>query len=76
MAGIATAIVIGYILTLPISNIVQPLNIDQIMSRTSPRILDLLAALVTGLEVLLPCRAAMFLTPFQGWQSQYLLFLL
>ena len=49
LAGIATAIAIGYILTLPMSNIVQPQNIDQIMSRTSPRILDLLAALVTGL---------------------------
>ena len=49
LAGIATAIAIGYILTLPISNFVQPQSIDQIMSRTSPRILDLLAALVTGL---------------------------
>ncbi len=49
LAGIATSIAIGYLLTIPISGLVQPQNIDQIVSRTSPRILDLLAALITGL---------------------------
>jgi uncharacterized hydrophobic protein (TIGR00271 family) len=49
LGGIAVSIAIGYLLTLPINSVTIPENIDQIMIRTSPRILDLLAALVTGL---------------------------
>jgi len=49
MAGIAVAVAVGYILAFPISNIIMPQNIEQIMIRTSPGLLDLLAALVTGL---------------------------
>lgn len=49
LGGIAAAIAVAFFLTLPISNILQVENINQIMIRTSPRLLDLLAALVTGL---------------------------
>lgn len=49
VGGILTAIAIGYLLALPINSIILPENIEQIMIRTSPRLLDLLAALVTGL---------------------------
>jgi uncharacterized hydrophobic protein (TIGR00271 family) len=49
LGGIAVAIFVGYILVLPINSLIMPLNIDQIMIRTSPALLDLLAALVTGL---------------------------
>ncbi len=48
MGGIIVAIAVGFFLTLPINFIFQPDNITQIMVRTSPRLLDLLAALVTG----------------------------
>ncbi len=49
MAGIAVAVAVGFILTLPINFTFQPETINQIMVRTSPRLIDLLAALVTGL---------------------------
>ncbi len=49
LGGIATAIAIGYLLAFPMSSIIFPESMDQIMIRTSPRLLDLLAALVTGL---------------------------
>jgi uncharacterized hydrophobic protein (TIGR00271 family) len=49
LGGIVIAIAVGYLLALPMNSIIQPENIDQIMIRTSPRLLDLLAALVTGL---------------------------
>lgn len=49
LGGIVTAIAIGFILTLPIAGFFQPESIDQIMNRTAPRLLDLLAALATGL---------------------------
>lgn len=49
LGGIAVTITIGFILTLPIAFLLQPENIDQVMNRTSPRLLDLLAALATGL---------------------------
>lgn len=48
MGGIIVAIAVGFFLTLPINFIFQPDNITQIMVRTLPRLLDLLAALVTG----------------------------
>ncbi|PKL66701.1 MAG: DUF389 domain-containing protein [Methanobacteriales archaeon HGW-Methanobacteriales-1] len=49
LAGILTAILVGFFLALPLHNLIQPETIDQVMVRTSPRLLDLLAALVTGI---------------------------
>jgi uncharacterized hydrophobic protein (TIGR00271 family) len=49
LGGIITAIAVGYILTLPMASLFHPESIEQIMNRTSPRLMDLLAALVTGL---------------------------
>jgi len=48
-AGIAMAIAVGFVLTLPIAQVTQPEAIQQIMIRTSPHLLDLMAALATGL---------------------------
>lgn len=48
LGGIVAAIGVGFILTLPISSFIHPENINEIMVRTSPSLLDLLAALVTG----------------------------
>lgn len=49
LGGIITAIAVGYILTIPMASLFHPESIGQIMNRTSPRLMDLLAALVTGL---------------------------
>lgn len=49
LGGIVTAILVAYFLALPINSVINPGNVEQIMIRTSPRIIDLLAALVTGL---------------------------
>jgi len=49
LAGIGVAVAIGYFLALPLSSIIFPESVEQIMIRTSPRLLDLLAALATGL---------------------------
>jgi uncharacterized hydrophobic protein (TIGR00271 family) len=49
LAGIATAVAVGLLLTLPIARLMNPEAIQQVMIRTSPRMLDLLAALATGL---------------------------
>ncbi len=46
--GIATAIAVGYLLTRGFASIVDVQSNAQIMSRTSPRIIDLMAALATG----------------------------
>ncbi|AUB56669.1 TIGR00341 family protein [Methanobacterium subterraneum] len=48
IGGIITAIAVGFFLTLPLSHFYQPESIEQVMVRTAPRLLDLLAALVTG----------------------------
>lgn len=48
-AGIVMAVAVGFFLTLPISGITHPEAITQIMIRTSPHLLDLMAALITGL---------------------------
>lgn len=48
LGGIIAAIAVGFFLTLPLNSTFNVLNIDQVMVRTSPRLLDLLAALVTG----------------------------
>jgi len=47
-AGIIMAIAVGFFLTLPIAQVTQPEAIQQIMIRTSPHLLDLMAALATG----------------------------
>jgi uncharacterized hydrophobic protein (TIGR00271 family) len=49
LLGIGTAIAVGWILTRGISGLVDPESNSQIMSRTSPRLIDLAAALATGL---------------------------
>lgn len=49
LGGILAAIIVGFLLTFPVANFVHPQSIDQIMIRTSPKLLDLMAALVTGL---------------------------
>lgn len=49
LAGIAMAIAVGFILTLPIAGVIHAEAIQQIMVRTSPHLLDLMAALATGL---------------------------
>jgi uncharacterized hydrophobic protein (TIGR00271 family) len=48
LGGIATAIAVGYVLSLPWSHLSPEAN-TQIMSRTAPRLVDLCAALATGL---------------------------
>lgn len=48
-AGIVMAVAVGFFLTLPIAGVTHPEAITQIMIRTSPHLLDLMAALVTGL---------------------------
>jgi uncharacterized hydrophobic protein (TIGR00271 family) len=49
VAGAATAVMVGYVLALVMPPSFNPENVPQIMLRTSPRLLDLLAALATGL---------------------------
>jgi len=49
LGGILTAIAVGFILTIPMASLFNPENIEQIMNKTAPRLMDLLAALVTGL---------------------------
>ncbi len=48
LGGIITTIAVGFILALPLINIFQVENISQIMIRTSPGLIDLLASLFTG----------------------------
>lgn len=49
LVGMATAVVMGFLLTLPLAQVIKPEAIQQIMIRTSPHLLDLMAALMTGL---------------------------
>ncbi len=49
VAGATTAVLVGYVLAFVMPATFNPENVSQIMSRTSPRLLDLLAALATGL---------------------------
>ncbi|UZQ54146.1 DUF389 domain-containing protein [Trichothermofontia sichuanensis B231] len=49
LTGIAMAVTVGFVLTLPIAGVIHPEAIQQIMVRTSPHLLDLMAALATGL---------------------------
>jgi len=49
LGGIATAIGVGYLLSFLMPAGFDPTNVGQIMSRTAPRLVDLLAALATGL---------------------------
>lgn len=48
LGGIIAAIAVGFFLTLPLNGTFQVQNINQVMIRTSPGIIDLLAALITG----------------------------
>jgi uncharacterized hydrophobic protein (TIGR00271 family) len=49
LGGILTAILVGYLLSFIMPNVFDPTLNEQIMARTSPRLVDLLAALATGL---------------------------
>ena len=49
LLGIGTAIAVGWVLTIGFSSVLDVESNSQIMSRTSPRLIDLLAALATGL---------------------------
>ncbi len=49
LGGIAAAIAVGLVLSLPIRSLLHVEASTQIMARTSPRLIDLLAALATGL---------------------------
>jgi len=49
LGGIATAVAVGYVLSLAVTSAFDPANNAQIMARTSPRLVDLMAALATGL---------------------------
>lgn len=49
LGGMLTAIVVGYALSFLIPNAFDPTDSTQIISRTAPRLVDLLAALATGL---------------------------
>jgi uncharacterized membrane protein len=49
LLGIVTAVAVGFLLTLPIAQVTKPEAIQQIMIRTAPHLLDLMAALMTGL---------------------------
>lgn len=49
VAGMATAITVGFVLAQTLGSAFDPTNNSQIMSRTSPRLVDLAAALATGL---------------------------
>jgi uncharacterized hydrophobic protein (TIGR00271 family) len=48
LAGIAMAVAVGFLLTLPLAQLLNPREIQQIMNRTAPHLLDLMAALATG----------------------------
>lgn len=48
-SGIAIAIAVGYVLSLPFSPVLDIEGDTQIMARTAPRLVDLAAALATGL---------------------------
>ncbi len=49
VAGMATAVAVGFILGKTASSAFDPTNNAQIMARTAPRLVDLAAALATGL---------------------------
>jgi len=48
LAGIAMAVIVGFLITLPVAQLLNPREIQQIMNRTAPHLLDLMAALATG----------------------------
>lgn len=48
LAGIAIAVAVGFVLTLPVAGVLHPQTIPQVMVRTEPHLLDLMAALATG----------------------------
>lgn len=48
LAGMGMAVLVGFLLTLPMAPLLNPEAIQQVMVRTSPHLLDLMAALATG----------------------------
>jgi uncharacterized hydrophobic protein (TIGR00271 family) len=48
LAGIAMAVIVGFVLTLPVATLLHAQPIQQVMVRTAPHLLDLMAALATG----------------------------
>jgi uncharacterized membrane protein len=42
------AVIVGFLFTLPMAQLLHPLAIQQVMNRTAPHLLDLMAALATG----------------------------
>jgi uncharacterized hydrophobic protein (TIGR00271 family) len=49
LVGIVAVVGVGCLLTLPLAGLLDPREIGQIMVRTAPRLLDLVAALVIGM---------------------------
>lgn len=49
LTGMVVVVCLGFLLTLPVTGLYDPLEIGQIMARTAPRLLDLIAALVIGI---------------------------
>jgi uncharacterized hydrophobic protein (TIGR00271 family) len=48
MVGVAIAIGLGFVLSLPFHSVIDPITNSQIASRTNPRLIDLCAAIATG----------------------------
>lgn len=48
LAAMAMAVAVGFLLTRPIAGLKHPQAIQQVMVRTAPHLLDLMAALATG----------------------------
>ena len=49
VSGMATAIAVGYLISFMMPSVFDPTSNTQIMARTAPRLVDLMAALATGL---------------------------
>jgi uncharacterized hydrophobic protein (TIGR00271 family) len=49
LGGAVLAVAVGYVLSFVMPSTFDPTNVTQIISRTAPRLIDLLAALATGL---------------------------
>ncbi len=49
VSGMATAIAVGYLISFMMPSVFDPTSNAQIMARTAPRLVDLMAALATGL---------------------------
>jgi uncharacterized hydrophobic protein (TIGR00271 family) len=49
LTGMGVVVALGFLLTLPLTGLYEPLEIGQVMARTAPRLLDLVAAFVIGI---------------------------